>query len=91
MGAVWFDNFVFMIVLFCLGLESLTWEQASWWAGRFIRCLFLYSHFRRYYSWDSSYWYRSRSAIFGCGTTRRYFRNHERINWIIACNQLGIF
>ena len=34
----WFDNFVFMIVIFCLALESLTWEQATWWAGRFIRC-----------------------------------------------------
>ena len=81
---LWFGNFVFMIVLFSLALESPhlgTSKLVSW----SIYSLSLYPHFR----W-SSYWYRNRSAIFGGGTTRRYFRNHEHINWIIVCYHLGM-
>ena len=72
-----------MIVLFCLGIASLGIKRA----GHFIRCLFLYPHFRCYHSWCFSYWYWSRSAILGGGTTKRYFRNHEHVHWIIVCNQ----
>ena len=33
-------TFFFNIVLFCLALESLTWEQASWWAGPLLAVCF---------------------------------------------------
>ena len=30
------------------------------------------------------------TGIFGGGTSRSYFRNHELINWIIVCYHLGM-